>query len=269
VTKLEAGAVVVITGAGSGIGRATALAFARRGCRLVLGDVDFDAVAGTASAGRARFGADAAPLRCDVRYDEDVSRLVDEARSQFGRVDVMVNNAGVGHYGRVEDTEPARLTELFDVNVLGVQRGIRAVVPVMRSQRSGSIVIVGSMNGKVSWPYHGPYSATKFALTGLAQALRMELAGSGVRCSLVLPVNVQTRFFDSARVDSAGYRPEPIGKMRSPASVARTIVRAAERGSGELHTAASMRVASAIAGVAPALPDRLGGWWYRRHRPAG
>jgi len=179
----------------------------------------------------------------------------------------MVNNAGIGHYGLVEDTEPASLAELFDVNVLGVQRGIRAVVPVMRRQGSGSIGIVGSMNGKVSWPYHGPYSATKFALTGLAQALRMELAGSGVRCSLVLPVNVQTQFFDADPVDSEGYRTQQIGKMRSPASVARVIVRAAERGNGELYTAASMRVASAIAGALPALPDRIGGWWYGRHKP--
>jgi short-subunit dehydrogenase len=137
----------------------------------------------------------------------------------------------------------------------------------MRQQGSGSIIIVGSMNGKVSWPYHGPYSATKFALTGLAQALRMELAGSGVRCSLVMPVNVQTRFFEAAPVDSNGYRPKPIGKMRSPGSAARAIVRAAERGSGEVHTAASMRVASAIAGLVPAMPDRIGARWYRRHQP--
>jgi short-subunit dehydrogenase len=192
--------------------------------------------------------------------------MVSVAVRRFGRVDVMVNNAGVGHYGRVEDTTPARLAELFDVNVLGVQRGLRAVVPVMRAQGSGSIVIVGSVNGKVSWPYHGPYSATKFALTGLAQALRMELADSGVGCSLVLPVNVSTKFFDSAAVDSAGHQPRPIGEMRSPASVARTILRTVERGSGEINAAPSMGAALAIAALMPGLADRAGRLWYRRHK---
>lgn len=260
---------MIVTGAGSGIGRAAALAFARRGCRTVLGDIDVKAIEATARLARERFGADAVPLRCDVRDDSDVQRLVSDAMRRFARVDVMVNNAGVGHYGRVEDTEPATLASLFDVNVLGVLRGVRATVPVMRSQGSGSIVIVGSVNGKVSWPYHGPYSATKFALTGLAQALRMELAGSGVTCSLVLPVNVQTEFFASASVEREGYRPPPIGKMRSPASVARVIVGAAESGGGEVYTARSMRASAAIAAVAPGLPARIGSWWYQRHRANG
>ena len=178
-SRLPPGSVVVVTGAGSGIGRATALAFAKRGCRIVLGDIDSASVRETADRARARYGIEALALTCDVRNDEDVRALVSGAAG-LGRLDVLVNNAGRGHYGRVEDTSAESLRELFDVNVLGVQRGIAAAVPIMREQGSGHIVIVGSVNGKQSWPYHGPYAATKFALTALARTLRMELAGSGV-----------------------------------------------------------------------------------------
>ena len=256
--------MVVITGAGGGIGRATGFAFARRNCSLVLGDIRMDAAEATAVRARDRFGVSAAAVACDVRIDADVQSLVARAIDLFGRVDVMVNNAGAGYYGRVEDTPVADLRELFELNVLGVQRGLLAIVPIMRNQRSGHIVVVGSVNGKLSWPFHGAYSATKFALTGLTRALRMELAGSGVKASLVLPVNVRTGFFDSAKVATTGYEPRPLGGLRSPASVARTIVHAVERGSAELNTVGVMRLASVVSEAIPALHDSAGAWWYQR-----
>jgi uncharacterized protein len=264
VTRLPPGSVVVITGAAGGIGRATALAFARRGCDLVLGDIRQEAVERTAAAAGETYGVRALGVGCDVRQDSDVQALVALALSEFGRIDVMVNNAGIGYYGRVEDTPVDKLRDLFDLNVLGVQRGLVAVVPVMRRQRSGHIVVVGSVNGKVAWPYHGAYSATKFALTALTRALRMELSGSGVTASLVLPVNVRTGFFEAASTGEADYKPNPPGAMHSPASVARTIVRAVDRGSAELNTVGAMRLASAISEAVPALQDAAGAWWYRR-----
>ncbi|HXU25276.1 MAG TPA: SDR family NAD(P)-dependent oxidoreductase [Tepidiformaceae bacterium] len=263
-TKLAEGSVVVITGAAGGIGRATALAFARRGSNLILGDINEEALERTAAATLTVHGVRAIAARCDVRDDSEVQALVALARSEFGRVDVMVNNAGIGYYARVEDTPVDRLRELFELNVLGVQRGLVAVVPIMRSQGSGHIVVVGSVNGKVAWPYHGAYSATKFALTGLIRALRMELAGSGVKASLVLPVNVRTGFFAAATTGGPGYKPNPPGAMHSPASVARTIVRAVDRGSPEFNTVPAMRLASAISEAFPALQDAAGSWWYRR-----
>ncbi|MGH2633090.1 MAG: SDR family NAD(P)-dependent oxidoreductase [Tepidiformaceae bacterium] len=263
-SKIVPGTVVVITGAGGGIGRAAALAFAQRGCNLVLGDIRPEAVERTAAGARDRFGVHAVAVVCDVRLDADVVALVATAVDLHGRIDVMVNNAGIGYYARVEDTSVADLRDLFELNVLGVQRGLLEVVPLMRRQRSGHIVVVGSVNGKVSWPFHGAYAATKFALTGLTRALRMELAGSGVKASLVLPVNVRTGFFETAKVATNGYRPRPLGGLRTPASVARTIVRAVERGSAELNTAGSMRIASVIAEALPALHDNAGAWWYSR-----
>lgn len=207
-------------------------------------------------------------LHCDVRCGEAVDALVKQAVERFGRLDVMVNNAGAGYYARVEDTTPEDLIDLFDLNVISVQRGIRAAVPVMRRQHFGHVVIVGSVNGKQSWPYHGPYSATKFALTGLAQALRMELAGSGVTSTLVLPMNVRTQFFDQAKVGTPGYQPGAIGSMHSAASVARTIVRSVDHPSPEVNTVPLIRLASALSESFPGLATAAGARWYRRHQPS-
>jgi len=264
VRPITRGTVVVITGAGSGIGRATAFAFARRGCRLVLGDLRLDAVHATASRIRDRYASDVVALACDVRSDADVAALIDAAPGHYGSLDVLVNNAGVGYYGRVEDTPIGALRELFDTNVLGVQRGVRAAVPLMRAQARGHIVIVGSVNGKLGWPFHGAYSATKFALTGLTQALRMELAGSGVSASLVLPANVRTRFYAEAAIATPGYEPAPLGPTRSPQSVAGLVVRAVERRSPELNTTGAVRLATVGAEAFPSLHSAAGAWWYRR-----
>jgi hypothetical protein len=265
--RLKPGAIVVVTGAGGGIGRATAAAFAQRGARLVLGDLREVAVR---EAGRTiveRTGAAVVAMACDVRRDGDVERLVGAAFERFGRVDVMVNNAGTGYYARVEDTSVEDFRELWETNVLGVHRGIAAVVPVMRAQSEGHIVIVGSVNGRQSWPFHGAYSATKFALTGLTQSLRMELAGSGVTASLILPVNVRTGFFDAAKVATAGYVPQPLGATTSAASVARRIVRSVDRPSPEIDTVGAMRLAFVLGGAFPWLADAVGKRWYRRWSP--
>lgn len=262
--RLKPGAVVVVTGAGGGIGRATAAAFARRGARLVLGDFRKDAVEETGRKIEERFGTDVVSMRCDVSRDEDVECLVQTAVERFSRVEVMVNNAGTGYYARVEDTTVDDFRGLLETNLLGVQRGVLAAVPVMRRQGSGHIVIVGSVNGRQSWPFHGAYAATKFALTGLTQSLRMELAGSGVTASLILPVNVRTGFFDAAKVATDGYVPQPLGGTTSAASVARRIVRSVERPSAEINTVGLMRLAFVLGDAFPWLADAVGKQWYRR-----
>lgn len=258
-----AGLSVAVTGAGSGIGRATALAFAARGAGVVIGDIDGDRAAESASAVAKRGGA-AFALKCDVRDDDGPSALVQAAVREFGRLDVLVNNAGIGHYGLVEDTPVDILRVLLETNVLGVHRGIRAALPVMRAQGSGHIVVVGSVNGTIAWPYHGAYSATKAALSALTQALRMELAGSGVTASLVLPVNVRTRFYPDAGVSTEGYRPRPLGPSASPAAVARAIVRSVERPSGEINQVRAFRIASTLAEAWPWLADAAGRRFYGR-----
>lgn len=260
------GSAVIITGAGGGIGRSAALAFARRGCNLVLGDIRAAAVEKTAAQARERFGVAAMAMACDVRREADVAALIARCIESHARLDVLINNAGAGYYARVEDTPSTDLRDLFELNVLGVQHGFRAAVPVMRKQGTGHIVVVGSVNGKMSWPFHGAYAATKFALTALTRTLRMELTGSGVKVSLVLPVNVRSGFYDAAKVTAMGYQPRPLGGTRPPSSVARTIVRAVERGSPELNTMGRMRIASVISEAVPSLPDRVGARWYRKQQ---
>lgn len=257
-----AGLSVAITGAGSGIGRATALAFAARGACVAIGDIDVDRAARSAAAVDSRGGV-AFPLACDVRDADGPSALVQAAVREFGRLDVLVNNAGIGHYGLVEDTPVDQFQALLETNVLGVHRGILSALPVMRGQGSGHIVVVGSVDGTVAWPYHGPYSATKAALKALTQALRMELAGSGVTASLVLPVNVRTRFYRGAVVSTKGYRPRPLGPAASPAEVARAIVRSVDHPSGEINQVRAFRIASTLAEAWPLLADAAGRRFYR------
>jgi len=264
--RIQRGDVAVITGAANGIGRATALALAKKGCSLVLGDLNEDRATAVAAIARARYGVQGRALGCDVRSDADIAALFDQATRTFGRFDIAVLNAGVGYYGRMDETPADDLARLFDVNVLGVQRGVLSASPAMRSQGRGAIVITGSVNGRLAWPYHGAYSATKFALTGLAQALRMELAGSGVQCTLVLPANVRTAFYESA--ETIDYEPAPIGPAISAAKVARAIVHGIERGAGEVYVGPPFIATAARMGqLFPRITGFVGGRWARRMGP--
>ena len=266
--------VAVITGASSGIGRATAEAFAAAGYDLVLGARRLALLQQVAAEVHNRSGAEAAAVACDVHSAADVQRLVDTAMERFGRLDVLVANAGAGLYGRIEDTSDEDFRDLLDTNVLGVVRSVRAAMPVMRRQGRGHIVIVGSVVGKRAWPLHGAYAASKFALTGLAQSLRAELAGSGVTASLVLPMTTRTEFFSAARAPSPRYQSQPRGMVQSPETVARVILRSVDHPAAEVYTFAPMRLALWLAGAFPVLPElaarRYYGWlsrWLRLDRP--
>ncbi len=245
--------VVVITGASAGIGRATAVRFAREGANLVLAARSQERLERLAERLDQRFSVETLVVRCDVREHEQVDALVEAALARFGRIDVLVNNAGYGLYGRVEDTPEEAFRDLLETNVLGTHHAIRAVLPHMRRQGSGHIVNVGSVVGKRSWPYHGAYAASKFALTGLTQALRGELAGSGVTVSLVLPASTDTEFFANAPTYSPEYVPAPLGPVQTPGQVARAIVRSVKRPSPEVHMQPLMRVAHVLGDVFPGL----------------
>ncbi|MBI5288300.1 MAG: SDR family NAD(P)-dependent oxidoreductase, partial [Chloroflexi bacterium] len=125
-------------------------------------------------------GVRALVVPTDVARTDDVDRMVRATLNAFGRVDVLVNNAGFGFSGTVEETTEADMRELMDVNYFGAFNAIRAVLPHMRAQRRGHVVNVSSVVGKIAFPYHGAYSATKFALVGLTESLRGELTGSGI-----------------------------------------------------------------------------------------
>jgi len=181
------GAAVLITGATSGIGEATALAFARRGARLGLCGRHFDQLQGVGQRCRAAGAMDVVLRRADVRRPGDARGFVAAALSSFDRIDVLVNSAGVGWRGRFQDMADADLVDLLETNVLGAMLTTQAALPSMLADGAGVVVNVASVLGFRAMPYSAAYSASKHAVVGLSHALRGELSGTGVKVSVVYP----------------------------------------------------------------------------------
>lgn len=184
--------VLIITGASSGIGAALAQAFCHRGARVVLAarrQDRLDEVAGSCD-GRAL------PISCDVTKPEDRARLVDSTLTRFGRVNGLINNAGIGLYGSFEETTEEDLRALFDVNVHSLFLLSQAVVPVMRKAGRGRIVNIASTGGLAAHTQGvSAYLAAKHAVVGLSRGLRRDLEGSGIRVQVVCPHLTDTEFF--------------------------------------------------------------------------
>ena len=138
-------------------------------------------------------------LPLDVTQSDSVNHAVAHTLQQFGRIDVLVNNAGYTMLGALEEVSDEQTQQVFDVNVFGALRMIRAVVPHMRKQRTGRIINISSIAGKLSTPVNGTYSATKFALEALSDALQLELAPFGIQVVLVEPGAIKTHFDDTAQ----------------------------------------------------------------------
>lgn len=193
--------VVLVTGASSGIGRACALHLAREGYHV------FGTTRRDPDLLRHDLGiADQLDiLVMDVDDDASVVRTISAIVAQTGQIDAIINSAGFGIAGAVEETSDMEARAIIETNVLGMLRVCRAVLPTMRSQRSGVIVNISSIGGRIGLPFQGFYSATKFALEGLTESLRMELRGFGIRAVLIEPGDCSTGFTDSRqRVKGSG-----------------------------------------------------------------
>jgi NADP-dependent 3-hydroxy acid dehydrogenase YdfG len=184
-----AGKVAVITGGGRGIGAAIGRNLAGQGARVVVGELDPDRAA---TSGDEATDASVIARACDVRRYEDLVALHDAAIAEHGRLDYVVANAGVTDWGLMSDGDPERWRAVIETNVLGTAFTIRATLPTLLSARAGHIVITASISGRVTYVGEPLYIASKWALVGLGRALRKELAGSGIRVTLIEPGIVDT-----------------------------------------------------------------------------
>jgi NAD(P)-dependent dehydrogenase (short-subunit alcohol dehydrogenase family) len=260
-----AGAVVAITGASAGIGRDTALEFAREGARLAIGARRVDRLEALAEAIRAG-GSEALVLSLDVADERQVRHFVDATVERFGRLDVLVNNAGYGVRGRVEETPAADYERLMRVNYLGTVYGCQAAIPVMRRQGSGVIINVSSIVGHRSMPGGAAYAATKAAQISLTESLRVELRGTGVYASSVHPIGTASEFVEVAERESQGRKGGPVGPQQAALDVARAIVRCAKRPKPEVYPYPLARPLVWLNALAPGLNDWL---WARAALKAG
>jgi NAD(P)-dependent dehydrogenase (short-subunit alcohol dehydrogenase family) len=190
--------VCVVTGGGSGIGRALAHRFAAAGMRVAIGDVEPGAIDATV-AELSGDGHRILGVRCDVRSIEDVQRLRDETVKRFGCVHLVCLNAGVAPVGRILDTSLDVWNWVVDVNLRGVIHGVHVFAPLLAEQGAGHVVCTASAAGVSDTPTVGPYGASKHAVVGLAAALRGELAEHGVGVSVLCPGLIRTRIFESER----------------------------------------------------------------------
>jgi NAD(P)-dependent dehydrogenase (short-subunit alcohol dehydrogenase family) len=250
--------VAVVTGAGGGIGRATALALARRGCHLALADIDGAAVAEVAEEAR-RLGVRASHHQLDVAERAAVQALPGLVGAVHGRVDLLVNNAGVALGGTFEQVDADDFDWLMEINFHAVVRMTRAFLPHLRRSDEARIVNVSSIYGIISPPGPSAYSASKFAVRGFSNALRHELEGSTVGGSVVHPGGVATAIARNARTPK-GAPAEEIARGRAiaqrllrmaPGEAGEIIVRGIERRRARILVGGDARIAALLERLSP------------------
>ena len=219
--------VVLITGALTGIGRATALAFAKEGARVVVSGRHEEEGKKLAAEMR-KLGAEAEFVRADVRRDEEVRKLVDKSVERFGRLDVAVNNAGTeGTPGPITEQTAESFAATFDTNVLGTLLSMKHELRVMLPQRSGSIVNVSSAYGSIGAAGASVYVASKHAVEGLTKSAALEVAGTGVRVNVVAPgttdTGMLTRFTSTDENKAALLSTVPIKRLATSEEIAHVI----------------------------------------------
>ncbi|TLF74901.1 SDR family oxidoreductase [Nocardia cyriacigeorgica] len=252
------GAKTLITGAASGIGRATALAAAAQGAELVLTDIDADGLAATVADIERDGGKVLVATPLDITDHEAVAAFGADVHSRFGSVDVVMNVAGTSVWGTVDTLEHRHWQRMVDVNLMGPIHVIETFVPEMvRAGRGGALVNVSSAAGLLALPWHAAYSASKYGLRGLSEVLRFELAQHGISVHLVAPGAVNTplvQSFELVGVDKEDPRVRKLvtrftSHAVSPEKVAGAILRGIERNRFIVYTSFDIR---------------FGYWWKRK-----
>jgi NADP-dependent 3-hydroxy acid dehydrogenase YdfG len=221
--------VVVITGAGGGIGAATALLLAERGAKVVLGDLRPEGLESVVARIQNE-GGDAVSATADVTRREDLTALVELATERYGKLDVLVNNAGIGPISPLDDLRVEEWEAMIDVNIKGVLYGIAAALPVFRQQGFGHFVNTASTAGHTTSPNQAVYSGTKYAVRAISEGLRKE-AGEKLRVTIVSPGFVRTNFVEAVGNDEVRAQLiESRDKLAVPPdSIARAIAFAVEQ----------------------------------------
>jgi short-subunit dehydrogenase len=232
VKRSLAGRVAVVTGASSGIGLATAKALARAGARLALVSRSEARLQATAQevARAAGGGRPSLLLPCDVSDPEAVLTMADRVRRDAGTPDIVVNNAGIGHWAPVVELSLEHIRAVFEVNFFGAVHCTKAFLPAMLERREGTVVFVSSGFGALPFPYTAAYCASKHALNGFAGSLRAEIEPLGVNVLLVLPGSTRTAFFEANAYPADVLSRYLFQRLVPPERVARRIVRAVIRG---------------------------------------
>lgn len=259
--------MAAITGASAGIGAACAREFAAAGMTVVISARRADRLDALAREITGA-GGRALPVAADVTSEADMRAFVTRALAAFGRLDVLVANAGIGFHGSLEETTPEVMDRLMHVNFTGTFLAVRAALPHFEAQRSGHILIVSSILGQRGIPTAAGYAATKFAQVGFAESLRSELRGTGVEVSVVFPVGTVTDFHDAMR-DNFGFGVEGIGPRQSAETVARAMLRCLRRPRPEVYPHALSRGLAVLNALAPGLCDAVVKKYGRRRASPG
>ena len=207
------GKACIVTGAGSGIGRAIAARFAAEGGSVLAVDINGAAAAQTAGQIHAADGH-ALDLQADVTRAEDMQRAAEMAVAEFGRIDVLVANAGVSAAGVLHETPPAVWDRMFEVNVRGTYLTCQAVVPQMIAQQSGTIIVMSSVIAAIGLPNRAAYAASKGAVLALARCMQVDYGRLGIRVNALMPGTIFTPMLDRVLSESPGSREEAMKVIR-------------------------------------------------------
>ncbi len=255
--RISSGKVVVVTGASSGIGEATARELAARGASVVLAARAVEKLEGLRRVISASGGV-ALAVETDVSDRSSVEAMVRSAVREFGSLDVLVNNAGLGLSGRISEVRAGDLRHVFEVNTVGPLNCIQAALPHMGE--GGRIVNVSSVVGKRAIPKVGAYCATKSALNALSDALRVEVAGRQITVTSVYPGTTSTSFRENSRrtkSEKRGWRPKGVG----PDRVAEKIADAIEKAPRDVYVTLTDRLFITGVTLFPGLADRVLRLW--------